>query len=386
MRLYARESGRDDGSAGVRNLASTARLNLILGQNAKMARAVGDYERMYSPANREAFPYVIYHSSVGSKFPRSSHQRYDGMIFDKNDPWLRSHWPPWEFGCNCQLENCSAKKAGKMPSLLQKVSPPGVASRVENKSGFKFDPQTAFEEFDISSFRDSETRKDVYRQMAKMATRTNSQTTFLAAPAKPVPTCAKPENLDEIKRVIAAVKESVDTHKKGEEYVFPEVKCSLGHIALERFDAIGMQPEENVEVLFESPGKSNYGMEHWKGHHIKDWSRTNFETELLTMLSATIWNPLGTMANTHSKAGKRIRISSPDGKYVANLWRREGKWIYSIQDAWDWDGSGSKKNSDHLCRERFGTATSLETACFITTFGWTLCFKIYPVQLRKSSF
>ncbi len=145
MRLYARESGRDDGTAGVRNLASTARLNLILDQNSKMARAVGEYERMYSPANREAFPYVIYHSSVGSKFPRSSHQRYDGMIFDKNDPWLRSHWPPWEFGCNCQLENCSAKKAGKMPSLIQKVSPPEVASRVESESGFSFDPAHAFE-------------------------------------------------------------------------------------------------------------------------------------------------------------------------------------------------------------------------------------------------
>ncbi len=31
----------------------------------------------------------------------------------------------------------------------------------------------------------------------------------------------------------------------------------------------------------------------------------------------------------------------------------------SIQDAWDWSQSGyPKKNSDHLCRERFGAAVS----------------------------
>lgn len=343
MRLYARESGRDDGTASLKNLASTARLNLILGQNAKMARAVGDYERMYSPANMEAFPYVIYRASVGSKTPRRSHQHYDGMIFDKKDPWLRSHWPPWEFGCNCRLENCSAKKAGKHPNRIQKVSPPEVAERVYSESGFKFDPQKAFDEFDMGCIRDQEQRRDVYRQMASMATRTNSETTFIAAPAKPVPAFAKPENLDEIEGVITAVKDAVDSRRKGEEYTFPEISCSLGYIAKERFDAIGMRPEDNVEAIFESPGGSNYGMVHWKRHHIKDWSRQDFVKEVLGMFEATIWNPLAEMANTHSKAGQRIRVTSPDGKYIANLWRREGKWVYSIQDAWDWSGSGSRK-------------------------------------------
>ena len=34
-----------------------------------------------------------------------------------------------------------------------------------------------------------------------------------------------------------------------------------------------MLPEENVEVIFESPGKSDYGMKHWRKHHIDDWKR-----------------------------------------------------------------------------------------------------------------
>ena len=40
-------------------------------------------------------------------------------------------------------------------------------------------------------------------------------------------------------------------------------------------------------------------------------------------------------AATHSTLGKRISIESPDGKYIANFWRRGDKWVYSIQNAWD---------------------------------------------------
>ena len=104
MLEYARDNNRDDGTRAITNLASSARLNLIVDQNASMAKAVGDYERMYSSVNKKLFPYVIYHASVGSRTPRSEHQRYDGMIFEKDDPWLKTHWPPWDFNCHCRLE------------------------------------------------------------------------------------------------------------------------------------------------------------------------------------------------------------------------------------------------------------------------------------------
>ena len=70
LRQFARSEGKDDGTKALCNLASTARLNLILDQNAKMARAVGQYEAMHRPANLQMFPYVIYRASVGSKHPR----------------------------------------------------------------------------------------------------------------------------------------------------------------------------------------------------------------------------------------------------------------------------------------------------------------------------
>ena len=143
MMEYARASGKDDGTRGLRNLASTARLNLIIDQNASMAHAVGEYERMYSPSALRVFPYVRYEASVGSKKPRGSHQKYDGMIFEKSDPWLRTHWPPWDFGCHCQLVQITAKQAGKTPDMIQAPTPADKV-KVEVASGFAFDPRDGF--------------------------------------------------------------------------------------------------------------------------------------------------------------------------------------------------------------------------------------------------
>lgn len=339
MLEYARSRGMDDGTRGMSNLASTARLNLMIDQNAAMTKAVADHERMYSPTHLKLFPYVIYHASVGSKVPRAEHQQYDGMIFDKNDPWLVSHTPPWEFGCHCQLEECSEKKAGKTPELIQPLSPPEVANKVYSKSGFRFDPRHGFEEFDMSSIKDPAYRRETYRRMALLAKRTDAETTFLAAPAKPVPVCAAPENMGEIEAALGEVKKAIDEHKEGEEYKFPELQVSLGYIAKERFDAIGMQPEDNVEVIFESPGKSEYGMKHWKKHHLDDWKIPEAVKDFIKMLSATLWNPEAKMANTLSKSAKRIDVTSPDGRYVASLRRRGYVWVYSIQDVWDQGGS-----------------------------------------------
>jgi len=163
---YAREAGRDDGTRSLRNLASTARLNRILDQNAKMARAVGQYEAMHRPANLRMFPYVIYRASVGSKTPRDSHKRYDGMVIDKRDPWLRTHWPPWEFGCNCDLQNCTAKKAETLGTVKPMSDPEDV--KIESDSGFSFDPAHAFEKFDYSLVKDPGLREEAREGVEKI--------------------------------------------------------------------------------------------------------------------------------------------------------------------------------------------------------------------------
>ena len=325
--------GNDPHLAGLRNLAGTARLNLILKQNAAMTHAAAEWKRMHDPDAMRVFPYVRYHARNDSK-TRSAHEHLDGKIFHKDDPFLKTHTPPWEFNCRCYLEEITEKEAQRYSGMIQTPTPADKVT-VDSKSGFVFDPEHAFEEFDMASIKDLEFRRKTYAGMADLAKKTDTETTFLAAPATPVSTLSAPENLDEIKQALTQVKAAVDSKAEGEPYTFPEITCSLGYIAKERFDAIGMLPEENVEVIFESPGKSDYGMKHWRKHHIDDWKRPDAVEYLLRLMSATLWNPKAMMSNTHSKNGKRLQITSPDKKIIANLWFKGDKWVYSIQDTWD---------------------------------------------------
>jgi len=340
MMEYAIRNGADDGTNSLRNLASTARVNLIIDQNAKMARAVGDYERMYSPTNMEAFPYVIYHASVGSKNPRSEHQKYDGMIFEKNDPWLRSHWPPWEFGCNCRLENCSAKKAGKYEKMIQKPSPPDVAGKVYSKSGFKFDPAEAFESADMSLIQDTNERYKVYRQLNAFTQEYDHDYTLKTSLIVPAPTCERPENLGEINQTLAEIKDTVDNRETGKPIEWPKTECSLGKITKDRLDSLGIT--EDFEVFLVSPGTAKRGMLHWKDHHLKDWKLPDAIRKIIDYLAKTIWNPQAEMKVTIGK-NKQISVTSPDEKIVANLYKRGEKWEYDLMDAWDISGTKNPK-------------------------------------------
>ena len=74
------------------------------------------------------------------------------MIIRKDDPWLRTHTPPWEFNCRCWLEEITEKAAGKTPELIQEPTLPDKVT-VDSRSGFVFDPERAFEEFDLSGVK-----------------------------------------------------------------------------------------------------------------------------------------------------------------------------------------------------------------------------------------
>ena len=124
------ENGYQPGT-GLTNLASTARLNLILEQNARMAAAVGMYQAGRDPDIEERFPCWRYIGST-SKNPRDSHAKYNGMVFRKDDPVWHRIFPPWDFGCKCSVEDCDDETSKPI-----KVDAP--------ESGFAFDPAHAFE-------------------------------------------------------------------------------------------------------------------------------------------------------------------------------------------------------------------------------------------------
>ena len=163
LKDFLAAEGYDPHQGGLKNLASTARLNLILKQNAAMANAAAEWKRMHSPEAMKVFPYVRYHTRGDSR-TRSEHADLDGKIFRKDDPFLLTHTPPWEFNCRCWLEEVTEKEANQTPELIQAPTPAEDVT-VDSKSGFHFDPAKAFEEFDVSAVKDPETRANVMDYM-----------------------------------------------------------------------------------------------------------------------------------------------------------------------------------------------------------------------------
>ena len=148
LKDFLKAEGYDPHQAGLRNLAGTARLNLILKQNAAMTHAAAEWKRMHDPDAMKVFPYVRYHARSDRK-TRSAHSDLDGKIFHKDDPFLKTHTPPWEFNCRCYLEEITEKEAQRHSGMIQKMTAPEDVT-VDSQSGFAFDPEHAFEEFDCS--------------------------------------------------------------------------------------------------------------------------------------------------------------------------------------------------------------------------------------------
>lgn len=129
---------QEPGAEDFPQLAKTARLNLILDQNARMAAAVGRYQVAMDRDVMERFPYWRY---IAGPNPRDSHRLLDGLILRKDDPFWATHFPPWEFNCNCDLEEVSEEEAAAAGG----AAPRGPAMP-EPESGFEFSPAEAFDE------------------------------------------------------------------------------------------------------------------------------------------------------------------------------------------------------------------------------------------------
>ena len=164
LKDFLRGEGYDPHQSGLRNLASTARLNLILRQNASMAHAAAEWKRMHDPDAMAVFPYVRYHARHDRR-TRGAHSDLDGRIFRKDDPFLSTHTPPWEFNCRCYLEEITEKEAQADAGRIQEPTPEDKV-RVDSESGFSFNPAHAFEEFDLSNLQPV-SRATIIRQAAE---------------------------------------------------------------------------------------------------------------------------------------------------------------------------------------------------------------------------
>jgi len=121
----------------MKNLASTARLNLILRQNAAQAAAVGRYTQSMDPDIQERWPNLKYHVGPNS---RDNHRLYDNLIFAKTDPIWQKIYPPWDFNCNCDVED-TEEQARPSKGMKHELPP----------SGYEFNPVKPYEDYDLST-------------------------------------------------------------------------------------------------------------------------------------------------------------------------------------------------------------------------------------------
>lgn len=136
------------------NIASTMRLDLVMRQNAAMAAAVGRYQVSRDPDIEERWPCWRY---ITGPNPRPSHAELDGKVFLKSDPIWHRIYPPWDFNCNCDVEDAELPERG--PDTVRD----GDVAKPE--TGFAFDPAEAFNCFDPDLIHDPKLREQTANDM-----------------------------------------------------------------------------------------------------------------------------------------------------------------------------------------------------------------------------
>ena len=264
------------------NIASTMRLDLVMRQNASMAAAVGRYQVSRDPDIEERWPCWRY---ITGPNPRPSHAELDGKVFLKSDPIWHRIYPPWDFNCNCDVEDAELPERGP-----DKVRDGDVA---KPETGFAFDPAEAFSEVDISLFDVGSDREKVHEQLVEFCAKNDANTIIVAKNTPDGPQFAgvselSPARKDEIKAQIDAWKAKISRDAQGrlDASGMEEESVSLGPMLEVHRQALGIGYDES-HINLQMPGNRDFGVKHWLNNH-----EDTFDAETaIQLFEKTIWNP-----------------------------------------------------------------------------------------------
>ena len=125
--------GSGDAEADAR--AAKARAEFMLRTHGFQAYAVSRHQEQMSVARD--FPYWKY-ETVGDSRVRPGHAKLDGKVLRADDPWWKTHYPPWDWGCRCiviALDEEDAQAIG--------VTPRGQMPSPERNGSYSFDASDA---------------------------------------------------------------------------------------------------------------------------------------------------------------------------------------------------------------------------------------------------
>lgn len=108
----------DDETRAKQEDAAVRKAEMVIKQNGFQAYAAGMYDVM--DRQRDAFPYWQY-ITVGDEKVREEHAALDGLTLPADSPFWQTHYPPWDWGCRCQVVPVDAETY----NMIQEGDQPG---------------------------------------------------------------------------------------------------------------------------------------------------------------------------------------------------------------------------------------------------------------------
>ena len=247
------------------NLASTARLDLILNQNARMAAAVGQREVSMDSDILERWPYFRYIPSR-SKNKREAHQAFYNLVLRKDDAFWRTHTPPLDFNCKCSIEDADQEDADAAGGASKAVEikgaeanrwavklPNGQTLQVDTpSSGYVFDVGSALNSCDMSQIKHIPTRRQVLQDLRQYAkdTKTPFKAIAIGGTKEPAVSGGNPAELADF---LAKGAEEYKKSKKVSAELF-----NIGSLSEEMKDSLGIKGESRIDLELSHTVKHHY--------------------------------------------------------------------------------------------------------------------------------
>ena len=140
---YLGDGGMD---AAAQNRAARARAEHLLRTQGFQAYSVARHQQQMETIG--SHPYWMY-ETVGDNRVRAGHAALDGKVLRADDPWWKTHYPPWDWGCRCiviALDEEDAQEFG--------ISKSGDMPWPEHSDSFAFDPTNVA--LDIEKFHEDQ--------------------------------------------------------------------------------------------------------------------------------------------------------------------------------------------------------------------------------------
>ena len=130
--------------------AARARAEFQLRTHGFQAYAVARHQEQTATA--DVLPYWKY-ETVGDSRVRAAHAALDGKVLRADDPWWKTHYPPWDWGCRCIVVALDEEDAQEIGISERKDMP-----TPQRSEGFSFDPENVA--IDLDALRKSRDEAD----------------------------------------------------------------------------------------------------------------------------------------------------------------------------------------------------------------------------------